>query len=145
MKLGLSCYTWPPQVSIKTLHCWMNHGAASVDLRVTATWWVDHGSQVDKRFHLLDILSTDMKTGWFILGGAQCLNHRLLPVYYHVVTASKSCQWMPRILCRQHWSSASIRCRSTLLIAQHSDSSSIIRSMRISGLLLHDEWIMAPM
>ena len=82
MKLGLSRYTWSPQVSVKAMHCWMSHGAASADLRVTATRRVDHGSQVDKRFHPLNIMPTNMKTGWLMLGGTHCLNRSLLPVYF---------------------------------------------------------------
>ena len=41
----------------------------------------------------------------------------------------KSCQRMSRIFRRHRWSTASIRCISTLLIAQHSDPQSIIGCM----------------
>ena len=43
---------------------------------------------------------------------------------------TKSCQRMSRIFRRHRWSTASIRCISTLLIAQHSDPQSIIGSMK---------------
>ena len=79
MKLGLGHYTWSPRWQSRLC---ISERVMSVDLRFTATWQVDHGSQVDKWFHLLDIMLINMKTGWLILGGAQCLNHRLLPVNF---------------------------------------------------------------
>ena len=44
-----------------------------------------------------------------------------LVIWQTSVFLTKSCQRMPRILHRHHWSSASFRSRSALLIAQHSD------------------------
>ena len=44
---------------------------------------------------------------------------------------TKSCQWMSRILCQDHRSSALIRCRSALLTAQHSDPLSIMLTLTL--------------
>ena len=62
----------------------------------------------------------------------------------------KSCQWMTRILHRHHWSSASIRCRSTLLIANiqtHKALSGVWRPCTDEACcrsLMYEDWVAHP-